>query len=543
MRMIVLNTCDSSRAVPVEKLHPMKRDLRFLFIALIPLNNACCAFAQCTVDWKDAHQTIVGFGACSAWTAEKISNDMADLFFSTNDNIRYTAVNGSNYILNGAGLSLLRNKIRPGDDTPAGDGDNTQMVTDEMATMKKAQDRGARVWSAPWTPPKALKDRNAFAGGHFVGTPANYQAYANELANYAANLKSNGINLHAISIQNEPEWDPTAHGQGAYDACLWSGDQFHDFVPYLHNALAAKNVSMTRIMIPESANWGDPKGFAAKTLNDPATAAAVSIIANHNYVGDNDNGDQTTPDAVDQYGKQLWETEISTSDTFDRTRDMSKAIYWARRIHDFLTTPGVEVNAWHYWSLIPSGDSNDGLTDSNGVPAKRLFVMGNFSRFIRPGYVRFGVANVTGEALISAYQGPDGNFVIVAINPADSAINETFKVPSFKGRKPDKSHPGKLDRVRFVPDSVTPWTTSGTNITVNSLSRGTPLSFTGASFTYALQPMSVVTFAGQSAAVPFVSWWTWFIIRWWWWVILMAVTLILWKRYRRRPFPPPSPET
>ena len=541
--MIILNTRDSSRAVPVEKMHPMKRDLRFLFIALIPLSNACCTFAQCRVDWKDAHQTIDGFGACSAWTAENISNDMADLFFSTNDNNRYTAVNGATYTFNGAGLSLLRNRIRPGDDTPGGAGDATQMVTDEMATMKKAQDRGARVWSAPWTPPKALKDRNSFAGGHFVGTPTNYQAYANELANYVANMKSNGIDIFAISIQNEPEWDPTAHGQGPYDACLWSSSQFHDFVPYLYNALAAKNVSETRIMIPESANWGDPKGFAARTLTDPATAAAVSIIANHNYIGDNDNGDQNTPDTVNTYGKQLWETEISTEDAFNRTKDMDKAIYWAGRIHDFLTTPGVEVNAWHYWYLLPAGDANGGLTDSNRVPAKRLFVMGNFSRFIRPGYVRFGVTGDAGEALISAYQGPDGNFVIVAINPTGSAINETFKVPSFIGGKPDKSHPGKLEMVRFIPDSVTPWTTSGTNIAVNSLSRGTPISFTNASFTYSLQPMSVVTFAGQSVAVPFVPWWRWLIIRWWWWVILMAVTLILWKRYRRRPFPPPSPET
>ena len=272
--------------------------------------------------------------------------------FSISDNIRYTAFDGATYTFNGAGLSLLRNRIQPDDDTTNGTGDDTHMVTDEMATMKQAQDRGARVWSAPWTPPKALKDRDSFAGGHFVGTPTNYHAYANELADYVASMKSNGIDIYAISIQNEPEWDPTAHGQGSYDACLWSGDQIHDFMPYLHDALAAKNVPATRIIIPESANWGDPKGFAKRTLADPATAAMVGIIGNHNYVGDNNNGDQNTPATVDKHGKQLWQTEISTSDPFDRTRDMVKAIYWAKRIHEFLTTPGVEVNAWHYWRLI-----------------------------------------------------------------------------------------------------------------------------------------------------------------------------------------------
>lgn len=519
----------------------MNRVLRYLFIALTLLGNFGCAFAQCTVNWSDPHQTIDGFGASSAWTGARLSDVQADLFFSTRQGISYTSSDGAaSYTFNGIGLSLLRNRIRPDDDTYSGSGNDFQMVTDDLVTMQKAQARGARIWSTPWTPPKALKDNNSFNGGHFVGTPANYQTYANELADYVANMKDNGINLYAISIQNEPDWDPTTgNPPHFYDSCLWSVNQFHDFVPYLHSALAANHVSATKIMLPESANWPDPHGLANATLNDPATAANVSIFASHNYVADNKNGDQTAPAAVDKHGKQLWETEVSTSDTFDG--GIANAIYWATRIHLFPTTPGVEVNAWHYWWLLPGSSSNGALTDTKGVPAKRLFALGNFSRFIRPGYVRFGVTGETGGTLISAFRGPDGNFAIVAINPTSSPINEVFNVSSFAGRKPNKFIPWVLDRVTFVPNLVTPWITSGNDISGNSLSPGSSISFNNASFNYSLPPLSVVTFAGQSGIVWNLPWWWRWIINWWWLLLLAILVIVRFYVIPQRWSPPPPP--
>ena len=46
-------------------------------------------------------------------------------------------------------------------------------------------------------------------------------------------MKTNyGINIYAVSVQNEPNYDTTN-----YESCIWTGQQFHDFLPYLYNAL------------------------------------------------------------------------------------------------------------------------------------------------------------------------------------------------------------------------------------------------------------------------------------------------------------------
>jgi len=51
---------------------------------------------------------------------------------------------------------------------------------------------------------------------------------------------------------------------------------------------------------------------------------------------------------VNHYGKPLWETEVSTFDSYDGS--ISNALYWAGQIHDFLTVD--QVNAWHFWWLM-----------------------------------------------------------------------------------------------------------------------------------------------------------------------------------------------
>ena len=176
----------------------------------------------------------------------------------------------------------------------------------------------------------------------------------------------------------------------------------------------------------------------------------------------------------------MWETETASFDTFDGS--ISNAVAWARRIHAFMTV--AQANAWHYWWLISLNPDNEGLTDTNWVPAKRMYVVGNFSRFVRPNYYRIGVTN-TGTVLVSAYQDTNsGNFAVVAINADPSnSIDQTFTFPNAA-----------------ISGPVTPWITSATL----SLSQQVPIVMNGSFFTYQMPPLSVVTFVGQafSGAIP-----------------------------------------
>src|SRR5690606_21579640 len=132
--------------------------------------------------------------------------------------------------------------------------------------------------------------------------------------------------------------------------------------------------------------------------------------------------------------------------------------------------------AWHYWWLWAGGTSGVYNTDTN-VWTKRLWVLGNFSRFVRPGFLRVATS---GEApsgvLVSAYTNPaDGTVAVVAINQNGNATPVSLFV----------SDP--------APCSVTPWVTSD----IDNLAAKAPISLENARFSAILDGKSVTTFVGR----------------------------------------------
>jgi glucuronoarabinoxylan endo-1,4-beta-xylanase len=395
-------------------------NIKFVGAAPVPTN--------CVVAWTNVFQRIDGFGASSAfdssWTAAQ-----ADMFFSTNT---------------GIGLSLLRSRIAP-------DG-----TTVEAGIMQMARDRGAKIWSAPWSPPAAFKDSHTVNGGNFLS--ASNQAYANQLAHYVQTMKSTyQVDVTALSVQNEPDFNTTN-----YESCIWTGQQIHDFVPYLYRALSNAGVPSTKILIAESDHWSFD--LTANSINDPVTSNMVGVLAAHDY--------DYTVAPVNNGGKPLWETEVSTYENFDGS--IANGLYWAGQIHTFLTY--AQVNAWHFWWLSPYPTDNESLVNNAGQPAKRMYVLGQYSRFVRPGFYRIGVVNNSATS-ISAFKDPaSGRFAIVAINSGATDLAQTFNLAAF------------------TATSVTPWVTSASL----SLASQPAVAITNAAFAYTLPASSVVTFVGQA---------------------------------------------
>ena len=386
-----------------------------------------------TVNWSDVHQQIDGFGASSAATGDGITNSQADLFWST------TA---------GVGLSLLRVQIENNGTYP------------DLATMQKAQDRGVRIWGSPWSPPASMKSNgNTNNGGSLLAS--DYQAYANYLSSYVLGLKNSyGINLYALSIQNEPDYTAT------WQSCIWTGQQFHDFLGNNLLPTFKKNGVTTKIIMPEESGWKFDRATA--TLSDPITAAGVSIIAGHNY-----DGAAAAPYALGQnQGKHLWETEVSSFEAFDPS--IANGLKWAKKINDWMTI--ANANAWHYWWLIDGNGDNEALLGPSGQTTKRLYVMGNYSKFVRPGYYRIGTsASPVSGVSVSAYKDLNtGKFAIVAINQNASAVTLDFALNGF------------------TANSVAPWVTSaGLN-----LAEQASINVGGSAFVATLPAASVTTFVG-----------------------------------------------
>jgi glucuronoarabinoxylan endo-1,4-beta-xylanase len=387
------------------------------------------------VNLGSTQQKISGFGASTAWGSTMSTAD-ADLLWSTSS---------------GAGLSLHRIRIAP-------DG-----TTSETNIAKLAVARGATVWATPWTPAAANKSNNSTV----MGTLTNGQAHANALANFVNTMKNNGVNIYAVSAQNEPDADVT------YESCSYTGASLASFIgTYMGPALASTGA---KIMAPETQNWCGFKGYADAIMSNSSAASYTSIIATHEY-GCRDASHKVPYTAGIQAGKEFWETEIY--DTASSTADpgMGSALRVTQMIHDALTV--ANMNAWHFWWVYPSTTDNGALWDKGtNAPSKRLWIMGNYSRFVRPGYQRVSTSgSVPSGVLFSAYKNPsDGTVVVVAANTNSSAASLSVFISGA------------------APCSVTPWVTSSTD----SLASKTAVSVSGSRFTFSLGAQSVTTFVGK----------------------------------------------
>jgi glucuronoarabinoxylan endo-1,4-beta-xylanase len=385
-------------------------------ISLLLAANCQLAFADSSVVVESAQprQIIRGFGASDAWMTTVIHqfpdparSQVLDLLFSPT---------------NGAGLSMLRHRI-PQDIEPSRGVWDWTTDNDMVWVTNQAIARGVQtVWSTPWSPPAWMKSNDSIDNGGSL-LPSSYGDYAEYLTTYVAMYKSLfGITINGISLQNEPDIN------ASYESCLWSGQQFHDFiVDDLAPVLREKNLGV-KVIMPERSSWDD--GYASQTLDDPLSASTVSVVASHDYAG----GLYPFTDATSR-GKDVWETEVSNLGTNDPS--MTDALSWALLIHNSIVTAG--VNAWHYWWLVTPYDSGQSLIYLNQgtgtyTAYKRLWTIGNFSRYIRPGFWQVALSSNNPEPGVytSAYMNiGTKEVVVVAINQNAASTNLKITLPGL----------------------------------------------------------------------------------------------------------------
>jgi glucuronoarabinoxylan endo-1,4-beta-xylanase len=341
------------------------------------------------LDLAVTYQQIDGFGASSAWTANNISDVLADQFFSPDT---------------GIGLSLLRIQIKP------------TGTTGELGTAQKAVARGAKVWAAPWSPPGEWKDNGKTTDGGSL-LPEHRQDWANSLASFASSMAAQGIPLVAISAQNEPNYTAT------WDTCRYSPEQMVTFVrDFLGPALAAQTPYVP-VMAPETQGWDQFRRFADPLMADAGAVARMGPLATHHYAGA-----PYVYEPAAAAGKVIWQTEISDDDVKVADAGIDSGLRVAAMMHDDLVSGG--VSAWHYWWLVPGSDDNGGLVmKTTNMLATRAWVMGNWSRFVRPGFVRVAVTPLAQSYVhLSAFKNTDGRMVVVAVNQGYANVAQDFTI-------------------------------------------------------------------------------------------------------------------
>ena len=119
-----------------------------------------------------------------------------------------------------------------------------------------------------------------------------------------------------------------------------------------------------------------------------------------------------------------------------RDTGMASALTLAKTVHDDLTLGS--VTRWQYWIAVSKSDFCDSLVyvdefSQRVTKTKRLWALGNYSRFIAPGSARVAVSTPAGLKT-SAFLSPDREqLTVVVINSSDNEkvcsteVGETFR--------------------------------------------------------------------------------------------------------------------
>ena len=369
------------------------------------------------IDWSKTAQEIDGFGASGAFQMARNLMNFPEPQRSEILDILFTPSKG-------AGLTIVRNIV--GDGGTIGGASPTiepqegvwdwTVDKDQIWLMLEAAKRGVtRFMSTVWSPPAWMKTNNNVVGGRL--RPDKYLAYAEYLSMYIRGYKEHhGIDIYAISLANEP------NGPHNYSSCRWSGQEFHDFLKFLIPVFERDKIT-AKVIVGEHSAWSE--NLVLESLADSVTAARVDIVGVHAYhTVDKDPFPpiaQRSGPLVESLAakKKIWQTEVSNLRA--NYPDLRDGLYWAKVLHTHVAENG--ANAWLYWWAVSSPSTGQGMThldtkSKTYTVDKRLYTMGNYSRFVRPGYFRIAMnSELMSGVLTSAYKSEQENkLVVVVIN-------------------------------------------------------------------------------------------------------------------------------
>ncbi len=344
-----------------------------------------------TLNTATTYQTISGFGGCN--TVFRRNN------YPSENDIQKAYGTGQGEL----GLSIFRVSIPPND--------SRWPAIAEVA--KFAQDRGAIVFASPWDAPDNMLDPNHSENRVLPSRYGDYVAHLNRFDDF---MTSNGVNLHAISIQNEPDYGEWTR---------WTKDEIFDFTKNYANGIN------TNVITAESFNYN--RTYYTDILNDPIATDNIDIVGGHIY----GNGLGTIP-LAEERNKEIWMTEYLLNEFSDDVsgddwsvltaqQKWDQSIVMLNSIHRAMESNWNAYIWWYlkrYYSFI-----GDGFEESqDGQVLKRGFAFSHFSKFIRPGYQRVEMTlNTDSNLKTTAYKSPtDTTIIVVVLNEQNTAVNNVI---------------------------------------------------------------------------------------------------------------------
>jgi hypothetical protein len=429
------------------------------------------------IDQSKTYQTISSFGASDAWSCQFVGNwpedkknNIADLLFSQD-----TLKDGSP---KGIALSLWRFNIGAGTAEQAEQSDikdewhRTESFLNSDGTYNWQKQAG-QVWFLNAAKARGVNQFLGFINSPPVSFTQNGKGYANggktnisaahfsDFANYIATVVKGiyahqHIRLNYVSPVNEPQWEWSDTKQ---EGSPYSNKEIASLVRSIDSSFNRNHIK-SKILVSEAGTINFLVSTTNKTekgnqINDFFRLDSPDYIGNlksvykavlsHSYFTTSPMASavklrqQLARDISSVPGLSYWQSEYcilgnNNGEIEGNKRDlgMYAALYLAKVIHTDLAVGNAA--SWAWWLAISPYDYKDGLiyvdknkSDGNYYPAKMLWALGNYSRFVRPGAVRIdAICSTPGSLetlpLVSAYEDRK-NITIVIVNNNDSNIS------------------------------------------------------------------------------------------------------------------------
>ena len=334
------------------------------------------------------------------------------------------------------GLNIMRMEISPsfkGDENASWSTYNWQGCVPSALIVKQ---RGGIVFGTPWSPPGAYKTNGTAQGGNAEDQGYQkgklrtdcYDKFFPWLNSYLQYMKSKGVDVDAVSIQNEPDW------WVSYSGCLYDPQDLAKLVKNYAYMLDRETYPGVKLISGES--LGFTQNYTDPLMNDPKCREQIDIVAGHLY-GHPPLDDGNMKDAAvlaAKYGKEVWMTEHSVTDNIDHLPNWNEQLTFAKELNECMNAGCTGYIYWYmraHWAFVGTGEAkyNPGNTKNKLLP--RAYVMSHFSKHVT-GSTRLkmsGFTIKTDYALQSSAYIKGDSLIVMAINASKNDHEIDLKLP------------------------------------------------------------------------------------------------------------------
>lgn len=374
-----------------------------------------------TIDPSKKYQSVDGFGFALTGGSAQLMNRMSarerkkliqEIFGKDDNHI------GVSYLRLSIGSSDLNDHTFSYDDIPAGE---TDLQLDKFSLKEDEKDvipvlkeilainPNIKILGSPWSAPVWMKTNGNIQGGKLKYEY--YGIYAKYLSKYIVGMKKQGINIDAITVQNEPFNDGNTPSMQ-----FFAKEELNFIKNNLGPEFKSQGIKTKIILFDHNC---DAPEYPISILTDPDAQKYIAGSGFHLYAG-NITALSKVHDAFPDKNLYFTEMMVVTRNDFNVANPEERIVIGAMR------NWSKNVILWN----LAADPNNKPHTDNGGCPSCQgavtiegdavsrnlaYYTIAHVSKFIPPNSVRID-SSVPDNILDVAFQTPDGKIVLVVAN-------------------------------------------------------------------------------------------------------------------------------